>query len=157
MYFYLNINLIKNLDGKVYEGVPNEWMPDIIPTETYVHHTLQRSFQLPQILSPCPPPLKHPVNIIENMSDNEIQNNISNRYLNNFQEASLISASTATLTRYSTNSINNQLNSQKGNSTLNRYNTNTLRFGTTIDDEMNDAYYTYTARKVKASPATTFN
>uniref|UniRef100_A0A915CQ50 Uncharacterized protein n=1 Tax=Ditylenchus dipsaci TaxID=166011 RepID=A0A915CQ50_9BILA len=44
----------KHSEGKVYEGVPNEWVPDVVPTETYVHHTLQRSLQLPQILSPVP-------------------------------------------------------------------------------------------------------
>uniref|UniRef100_A0A914HXA3 Uncharacterized protein n=1 Tax=Globodera rostochiensis TaxID=31243 RepID=A0A914HXA3_GLORO len=48
-------------DGKVYEGIPNEWIPpggegggSLTEEPTYLHHTLQRSLEvgLPQILSP---------------------------------------------------------------------------------------------------------
>uniref|UniRef100_A0A914YDA7 Uncharacterized protein n=1 Tax=Panagrolaimus superbus TaxID=310955 RepID=A0A914YDA7_9BILA len=57
----------KKQNDRIYDGPPGEWMPDVIPSETYVHHTLQRSLQLgapltpirrtppqvPQILSPA--------------------------------------------------------------------------------------------------------
>lgn len=128
------------IDGRVYKGVPNEWMPDVIPAETYVHHTLQRSLQLPpQILSPVPVPYQHqppPNNIV-----NSYTNPHNGRYGDTLTRQQGGGTPHSTLGRLSRNS-----------------NANTLRFGSTIDDEMNDAYYTYTARKTKvATPATTFN
>lgn len=113
-------------------------MPDLIHTETYVHHTLQKSLQLPQILSPCPPP-----------RINKTENEITNKYKAYSREASLNLTPTATLTRYSNNNT--------PQIPRDHYNTSTLRFGTRIDDEMNDAYYTYTAKKAKTPNATTFN
>ncbi|KAE9550699.1 hypothetical protein FO519_006082, partial [Halicephalobus sp. NKZ332] len=53
----------KSYTDRVYDGPPGEWMPDMGLSETYIHHTLQRSLQLPgtpvrsgpypQILSPA--------------------------------------------------------------------------------------------------------
>lgn len=216
-------------------------MPDVIPSETYVHHTLQRSLQIPQILSPVitPPPklmtMGTPFYYMDGcgtfdehqklLNSNDIVDSTSkanNTMLNHSKHYETYSGSpirqitdqipgyrytqpyhyyqSATLkpdfangmsshyANYSTPECynTNQTPSSKGSgsqilsssSTLCRNNSlkysdihtenitnnkgsisknGTLKFGTTIDDEMNDAYYTYTAKKTTRAPATTFN
>uniref|UniRef100_A0AC34PUQ4 Uncharacterized protein n=1 Tax=Panagrolaimus sp. JU765 TaxID=591449 RepID=A0AC34PUQ4_9BILA len=40
-------NMGHDVTDRIYDGPPGEWMPDLLQDETYVHHTLQRSLQLP--------------------------------------------------------------------------------------------------------------
>lgn len=233
-HFY-NKNYIY-LDGNTYEGVPNEWTPDVIPSETYIHHTLQRSLQIPQILSPVVTPslklmtmgtpsyyleecgtteknqkLLNSSDLIENSTklNNTIHSNHYQQYnslklnqlneQNNFYKNSSPQKQpyhyyqsttlkknfvTGNLSQYANHSstdcyntidrkhtIKNNIKTHGSTLTLNRSNkylngeniikenvlkNGTLKFGNTIDDEMNDAYYTYTAKKTRPPP-TTFN
>lgn len=212
--------------------MPNEWVPDIISSETYIHHTLQRSLKIPQILSPVvtPPPklmtigtppyyldecgtidehqkLLNSNDLIDNStkSNNIIYSNyyepyksltlkqlgehktdynkyiqqqpyqhyqsatLKNKFANSFDHPSSeryhtinltdtlkgttqIFESTSTLSKTSKCSNAKNISIAKENISKN----GTLKFGTSIDDEMNDAYYTYTAKKTR-TPATTFN
>lgn len=101
-------------------------MPDVIPTETYIHHTLQRSLELPQILSPVP--AKPPMAMVQPIFYDSA--------------TTLPIASRRGDVHAGTLSRNPHMNS------------GTLKLGS-ADEELNDAYYTFTARRHKP-PATTF-
>ena len=141
-------------------------MPDVIPSETYVHHTLQRSLQLPQILSPVPAQLPSnymPATIEERVAIPEkpcipMPYYSTPHHYNSLQRKSRSSCrsvtpsvGTGTLTRYTATPI------PTGSFTLGRNAMSTLKCGNiSADDQMNDAYYTYNAKRLRG-PATTFN
>ncbi|KAI1733201.1 cadherin EGF LAG seven-pass G-type receptor 2 [Ditylenchus destructor] len=150
----------KHSEGKIYEGVPNEWIPDIMQ-ETYVHHTLQRSLQLPQILSPLPTQLitdyvpadaQQYHALPPEMCD--IPPQYSTSRMCNDQSTMRVPSYSNTLTRNATLSRHTDV-TPADSATLGRNNASPMKFAATAD-EMNDAYYTYNARRAK-TPATTFN
>lgn len=140
--------------------MPNEWIPDIIQ-ETYVHHTLQRSLQLPQILSPLPTQLitdyvpaeaQQYHALVPEMCD--ISPQYSTSRMCNDQSTMRVPSYSNTLTRNATLSRHTDV-TPADTTTLGRNNASPMKFAATAD-EMNDAYYTYNARRTK-TPATTFN
>ncbi|KAI6229219.1 hypothetical protein M3Y95_00508200 [Aphelenchoides besseyi] len=108
-----------------------EWMPDMMPNETYVHHTLQRSLQLPQILSPVPP-MPRPLLADDDMFRRET----------------------------SSSNMSRDLTPLDGNGSVRRRTEiaqSAAKYGNAVD-EMNDAYYAFTGRRHKHhTPCSTFS
>lgn len=144
----------------MYEGVPNEWVPALLPSETYVHHTLQRSLAaLPQILSPTPAQLAAefiPEEDVMYMPEEAYPISQYSPALAN-EHCSLAPNYSSTMTRRGGGGgpLPRYSATPTSTATLGRNNASPIKLGTTTD-EMNDAYYTYNARRAKG-PATTFN
>ncbi|KAI6226363.1 hypothetical protein M3Y99_01296100 [Aphelenchoides fujianensis] len=109
----------------------HEWIPDGLQNETYVHHTLQRSLQLPQVLSPVPP-MPRPLLMEEEL----------------FRRANSSSSGSRDLTPMDGGgSIRRRMEIPPAPA---------AKFGNAVD-ESNDAYYSFTNRRQRHTPCSTFS
>ena len=149
--------------NRVYDGPPGEWMPDVIPSETYVHHTLQRSLQLaggpptpirrftppqvPQILSPAQkvfgPLGSHGSSFY--ILDDHNRSTFPRELLAtpNSTTRKLFFSGSATVSRSGSLASHSTMPSQQTN-----------KFSTMQMDQMDDAYYTYSSSRFQ--PTSTF-
>ena len=151
----------KSYTDRVYDGPPGEWMPDIGHSETYVHHTLQRSLQLPgtpvrSLQGPSYPQILSPAQkVFGNLTDGTCSSfSISEgtaRIIQNHSNA-LIQNYSNTMTPVSRKlcSPGSATVSRSGNFSSSHH----PKFSPKAGDEMDSAYYTYSTTRFK--PNSTF-
>lgn len=134
---------------RVYDGPPGEWMPDLVPSETYIHHTLQRSLQLTSPFTPIKDPQFNPVpqilspaqKIFGSMHDNTSLRSISEE--NRTLPRNVIGTMTPVSRRlYQSGSATMSRSGSITGHYSNQQQQQQSRFNTS-GDEMESAYYTY--------------
>uniref|UniRef100_A0A7E4VR33 Protocadherin Fat 1 n=1 Tax=Panagrellus redivivus TaxID=6233 RepID=A0A7E4VR33_PANRE len=140
--------------NRIYDGPPGEWVPDMISSETYVHHTLQRSLQLPpmaqqrrlastsgaaqipQILSPAQKVFGSQAGSTFSIMEDTLRHNTT-----------LPRDSIGTPTSMSRRHFASGLETvSRSGSNASHTMTNTSKFST-VGDQLDNAYYTYSSTR----------
>ena len=167
----------KSYTDRIYDGPPGEWMPDVGHSETYVHHTLQRSLQLPgtpirSLQGPSYPQILSPAQkVFGTLTDGNcssfsisegtarIVQTHANTVIQNYSNTMSSNHSNALMHNYSSTMtpVSRKLCSP-GSATLSRSgnfsNSHVSKFSSKAGDEMDNAYYTYSTTRFK--PNSTF-